>query len=230
MAFSFLLREIGSHSESGQERESNVIWLVLFIWFLNLGISIWNSVAVGRVWVESKHAGGGVFFMAWMGATMAALGFTWCYMVVLGVGLTAWGVFNEVQLQLFFNLGYLLLLPGFLFAGTAIMFQSWANAYRERTVKNYAVAGYNTFANAYNYYSAIRNVPAAWDGVLDAFGSMTKSKDGAKIVVVLVVLIIAFGLGILTTWLIVSRVAANDEPLPSGQPQFGNRLSRRYGQ
>jgi hypothetical protein len=34
-------------------------------------ISIFNSWAVGRSWVEAKVAGGLVRFMAWMGATMA---------------------------------------------------------------------------------------------------------------------------------------------------------------
>jgi len=38
--------------------------MIFFIWILNLGISIWNAYAVGKVWVEAKHAGGGYRFMA----------------------------------------------------------------------------------------------------------------------------------------------------------------------
>jgi hypothetical protein len=32
--------------------------IAIILWLVNLGISIWNAVAVGRAWVESKHAGG----------------------------------------------------------------------------------------------------------------------------------------------------------------------------
>jgi hypothetical protein len=47
--------------------------MIIFLWLLNLGISLWNAYAVGKVWVEAKHAGGGYRFMAWMGYLMASI-------------------------------------------------------------------------------------------------------------------------------------------------------------
>ena len=41
--------------------------LFVLVWIMNFGISIWNAYAVGKVWVESKHAGGWHRFMAWIG-------------------------------------------------------------------------------------------------------------------------------------------------------------------
>ena len=53
--------------------------MILFIWCLNLGISVWNAYVTGKVWVEAKHAGGVRRFMAWMGYLMASVGFSWTF-------------------------------------------------------------------------------------------------------------------------------------------------------
>src|SRR6185369_7538625 len=99
--------------------------MILLIWCLNLGISIWNSYATGKVWVEAKHAGGMRQFMAWMGYLMASLGFSWCIFLLVGYFLVSAGKVTPEQLELFFNLGYVMMVPGFLFSGYAIMFESW---------------------------------------------------------------------------------------------------------
>jgi glucose uptake protein GlcU len=130
--------------------------MILFIWCLNLGISVWNAYATGKVWVEAKHAGGVHRFMAWMGYVMTSLGFSWDILVLVGVLLHSLGKITSDQATLFFQAGYVLLVPGFLFSGYAIMFQSWANAYRNHSVVNMGVAAYNTYANVHNTFNAIR--------------------------------------------------------------------------
>ena len=65
--------------------------MVIFIWILNLIISIWNAYATGKVWVEAKHAGGGYRFLAWMGYVMASLGFSWDILVIVGNVLVSMG-------------------------------------------------------------------------------------------------------------------------------------------
>lgn len=121
--------------------------MILFIWCLNLGISIWNAYVTGKVWVEAKHAGGVHRFMAWMGYLMASVGFSWDILVLVGILLHSLGKITPDQATLLFQAGYVLLVPGFLFSGFAIMFQSWANAYRNHSVVNMGVAAYNTYAN-----------------------------------------------------------------------------------
>jgi len=59
--------------------------MIFLLLVLNFGISIFNSVVTGASWVETKAAGGWARFMSWMGATMAACGFTWCYLAVLAL-------------------------------------------------------------------------------------------------------------------------------------------------
>lgn len=143
--------------------------MILFIWILNLVISIWNAYATGKVWVEAQHAGGGYRFMAWMGYLMASLGFSWNIFIVVGFYLSSAGKITPEQTDLFFSLGYVILAPGFLFSGYAIMFQSWANAYRDHSVKNLGVAAYNTYANLHNTFNVIDNFPKAFGSVLKAF-------------------------------------------------------------
>ena len=59
--------------------------LFALVWAINFGISVWNAYAVGKVWVEARHAGGWRRFMCWMGAVMSASGFSWCYLSFLAL-------------------------------------------------------------------------------------------------------------------------------------------------
>lgn len=185
---------------------------VLLVWILNLGISIWNSYAVGKVWVEAKHAGGGYRFMAWMGYLMASLGFSWNILILVGFSLASSGKITPEQIGLFFNIGYVLLVPGFLFSGYAIMFQSWANAYRNHSLGNLGVAAWNTYANIHNTFSAVNDFPKAFSAVFKAFtGGSGKSKANGFILFVAILCVLS---GFIIAGVIVWRVAASDTQVP----------------
>lgn len=187
--------------------------MILFIWCLNLGISIWNAYVTGKVWIEAKHAGGMHRFMAWMGYLMASLGFSWDILVLVGILLHSLGKITPDQATLFFQAGYVLLVPGFLFSGYAIMFQSWANAYRNHSVVNMGVAAYNTYANIHNTFNAIDNLPKAFDSVFKSFARGSgKSKANGLILFVVVLCVLS---GFIIAALIVHRVAASDTQVPA---------------
>lgn len=197
--------------------------LFALVWVMNFAISIWNAYAVGKVWVDARHAGGWRRFMCWMGAIMSASGFTWCYMVFLV--LTAWHFewVDDEQAMASLYLGYVLLIPFILFAGYAITLDSWVQAYRRGGFLNYGVAAYNTYASIHNSYSAYRNLNAAFGSLGDFFGNRKNRRsdsDGAA-PAILVILLVALALlgGIITTTVIIRRVAAS-EPMPL-PPQEG---------
>jgi hypothetical protein len=187
--------------------------MIFFIWVLNLAISIWNAYATGKVWVEAEHAGGGYRFMAWMGYLMASLGFSWNIFIVVGLVLASNGTITAEQADLFFQIGYVVLVPGFLFSGYAIMFQSWANAYREHSVGNLGVAAYNSYANLHNTFNVINNFPKAFGSVLKAFtgGGSGKSKANGFILFLALLCVLS---GFIITALIVHRVAASETTVP----------------
>jgi len=189
--------------------------LIFLILLLNLVISFWNAYAVGKAWVETKHSGGWPRFMAWMGAAMSALGFTWCYLVIATVVVIILNWLTPEEAEVMLNLGYILVIPGVLFSGLMITLDSWANAYRRRTVASAGVAGYNTFAQIYNTYQAIQYIPDAFARVLEFFiPKKSSSKDSASAFLIILIVILALFGGILTTAAIINRVAASDEPLP----------------
>jgi hypothetical protein len=158
--------------------------------------------------VEAEHAGGGYRFMAWMGYLMASLGFSWNILILVGMVLVSAGKITPEQADLFFQIGYVILVPGFLFSGYAIMFQSWANAYRQHSVKNLAVAAYNTYANVHNTFNAINDFPKAFSSVLKAFtGGSGKNKANGLILFLALVCVLS---GFIITALIVHLVAASD--------------------
>jgi uncharacterized membrane protein (DUF485 family) len=195
-----------------------MIFLAVLVWILNLAISTWNAYAVGKAWVETKHYGGWPRFLAWMGAIMSASGFTWCYLLLLAV-IAYWVEWlNASQIEVMINLGYVLLIPGILLSGLAITVDSWARAYRERTLASAGTAAYNTFAQIYNIYNAVNNFGRAFRSVTRFFGG-GDSRDreerdggGAAVLVVILVLLALLG-GILTTAAIIHRVAGSGPKL-----------------
>lgn len=192
--------------------------LILFVLLLvNFAFSYFNAKFTGKAWVESKHAGGWPRVMAWSGAVMAACGFTWCYLMILAFGAGALGYLDMQDIEALVNLGYLIIILPMVGSGFAITLNSWATAYRRRTLANTGIAGYNIFAQAYNTYNAVKTVPQALEKVMEYFfpkKGRRSSKNDAQAMLVLFLLIIAIGGGIITTWVIINREAANDEPLP----------------
>lgn len=199
---------------------SFTVLLVIFVWFLNFGISWLNARACGLVWAETKAIGGWQRFMTWMGAIMSASGFTWCYLILLlllgyyvqptpGPGETPYLSIEAVQAGL--SLGYLIIMPAILFSGVMIWIDSLVKAWRNRSAGNIAVAGWNTFAQIHNTYSAMKGMPEAWKSV-SGFFSKGNSKDKGGLLILLIVIMAIIG-GAVTTWGIINKYAGT-RPLP----------------
>jgi len=172
-------------------------FLLVVLLLLNGGISFWNAYACGSYWTESKQIGGAVRFLNWCGLTMAACGFTWCYLVIYGLIGAGLGKLNPQMLQGLFSLGYLVIILPVIGSGFGIWIHSLALAWRQRTFGNIAVASWNTFAQLNNCYSAIRGIPMAIKKVGDCFSG--KAKGGYWLVILTILAAVA---GIVTTYYI----------------------------
>jgi len=189
--------------------------MIFLLWILNFAISWLNAWGCGKTWNETKTNGGVPHFMNWMGAIMSASGFSWCYMVIaafLGsvipvtdkeTGISA-PLLTPHMLEVFCNLGYLAIILPILGSGLAITIHSWGVFWRRRNFTDGAIAGYNTFAQVYNFYGAFRHVPDAGLSVKDFF--FGKDSRDSKGIVAALALFSVIG-GILTTYLIVRSVA-----------------------
>jgi hypothetical protein len=190
--------------------------LVVILWFVNLGISIWNAYAVGKAWAESKHAGGFSRLVAWAGAIMSALGFTWCYLTLLSVLGAALGFWSGNVADAALSLGYIVIVLGVLSSGAVIMLDSWAAAYRRHSITNLGVAGYNTFAEAYNAYSAVSGLPAAFHEVVSSLRGGDRDRSLGLSGVVLGLVLFVLLAGVMTTSMIIQHVAGSAElPTPA---------------
>jgi hypothetical protein len=190
---------------------SVMAWLLLLA---NLGISWWNARVTGLDWVESKMIGGTVRFMCWMGWLMSALGFTWCYVLILALLAHGSGYIDARQMDAAISLGYLVVLPGILVSGLFIWVDSLVQAWRRRDLPSIATATWNTYAEIHNVYSAVNGVGPAFKSVGSLFSDADEDevKIGAIIIVVLIVVAALAG-GFLTTELIRRHYAAS-VPLP----------------
>jgi hypothetical protein len=184
--------------------------MLALLFVLNLVVSIFNAWSCGRAWTETRILGGWPRFMAWMGATMSAVGFTWCYAVVACfVGVSS-GKLTPEQAQLVFELVYLAILFPLIGSGLAITVQSWVRFARERNWRNAGFAIYNTFADGYNLYNAVQHAPGMWDHVSKSlFSKDSKDEKGSTALVLIGVLVLCAG--VLTTALIIRMVASARE-------------------
>ena len=202
------------------ESSSFALVVIGMIWALNLGISFWNARVTGTVWVESKSMGGFVRFMTWMGAIMAACGFSWCLLIflVLGGHALAPEYVTTPMVRASLSLGYLLIVPAILFSGTMIWIDSLVQAWKRRDLPSMGAAAWNTFAQAYNTYEAIDGIPQAFGEVMSFLKSEDDDEEGASAIAVMVGLVIlAIGGGIIITAAIIKKYAATT---PIAQPSF----------
>jgi hypothetical protein len=187
--------------------------LILFL-LLNFTISWFNAWSVGKGWVETKALGGFARFMSWMGAIMSASGFSWCYLVLLClVGQAIPGKYHlpDKYAEAIFRIGYLIIVLPVIGSGTAITVQSWMVFWRERTFKNGAVTAWNTFADVYNIYTAVRAIPESLSWLGDLWDAESEDSDGKSKLFFLLILaaIMCIVGGIVTTTVIVRLTARN---------------------
>jgi len=197
-----------------------LIALLVLLVLVNFAISALNAWSVGKVWPERRDAPWSAKLVIWAAAAMSACGFTWCYLLVLAAvvsGLRHATFLAHVKqlkfvtelpptfLPAMLNLGYLIIIIPILGSGLVLMVQSWAVAYRKRTFGSVGVAGWNTFANVYNYYEAVQAVPQAIQSVIGFFSS-DDDEDNSLLVMLVVG---ALCLGIFTTAMVVRWSARN---------------------
>lgn len=187
---------------------------MIFLWILNFGISILNAIGCGMAWNDTRQAGGFAHFMNWMGAIMAAVGFTWCYLILFGAVATVIPITDDdgntapllsgESLEALYNLGYLMIIGPAIGSGLAITVNSWMAFAKRRSFGDGMVAGWNTYAQVSNTMSAIQHVPEVSSSLGDFFKS---DKDNKGAVVIVLAAVALFG-GILTTWGIISMIAS----------------------
>jgi hypothetical protein len=127
------------------------------------------------------------------------------------------------MLGLLSSLIYLMIIVPAIGSGIIITIQSWINFAREKSLMNLGVAGWNTFAQAYNTYNAIQSFGPALDTVQEGLGGLFDGdgdSDNSTMRVLLLAAIILLA-GVMTTTVIIRRYEAS---LPVSEAvRSGNR-------
>ena len=197
--------------------------MLIGVMILNLVISFLNARNVGRIWAESKAVGGWIRLLAWCGAIQSAVGFTFVYAIVVSYIAVSTGYLPASMLGLLSSLIYLMIIVPAIGSGIIITIQSWINFAREKSLMNLGVAGWNTFAQAYNTYNAIQSFGPALDTVQEGLGGLFDGDDDSDNSTMRVLLLAAIILlaGVMTTTVIIRRYEAS---LPVSEAvRSGNR-------
>jgi hypothetical protein len=197
--------------------------IVCLILSVNLLISYWNASACGKMWIESKAAGGAVRFLVWCGAIQSAIGFSsvLIFPLMFLVHALAPTYFTDLYFKGAQSLWYLAVIFPALGTGLALTIESWIAAYRERNAVNMGTAAWNTFAQIHNTAGALGNVGNSFSAVREALGSVfsfSGDEGDAKIRVAVIGLLIMVAVvsiatvgGVLITAAIIDRYAGTLE-------------------
>jgi hypothetical protein len=180
-----------------------ILLFVAGLFILNFGISWLNAYSAGLSWTETKHLGGWPHVVNWSAAIMSAAGFTWVYLGLLALLAGATGKLPSSFVEALLSLGYIVIIFPVLGSGLVLTLNSYIKAWRQRNITDAGVAGWNTFALAYDTYRAASALPGA-------FSSLTKirpTKDNVITIVALSLVIIAVCGGSLTTAMIIRSTA-----------------------
>ena len=184
--------------------------MLLLVLVLNLVISFFNARSVGRVWAESKAIGGWIRLVVWAGAIQSAIGFTYVYAFIVGYIAVSTGYLPAAMLGVLLNLMYVMIVVPLIGSAIIITIQSWITAARDRSLMNLGVAGWNTFATAYNTYNAVQSFGPALDSVQQGlggvFGDGDSDDNAARVILLAAIVLLA---GVLTTSVIIRRYEAS---------------------
>ena len=188
---------------------------MVLLWIINFVISCFNAWGCGKSWTESKADGGFPHLLNWCGAIMSAVGFTWCYLLILGQlganipfehevnGHTVNAPYLSADtLKVFYQLGYLAIVVPLLGSGLVITVNSWSYFWRRRTFGSAAETAWNSYAMFENIYSASYEIAESSHGVAGFFGG-DSDEDGIW-TLLLVLAIIAILAGCFTTYKILT--------------------------
>ena len=148
-----------------------------FFLILNFGISVFNAWSVGKVLPEIKAMGGFPKIFVYSAIVMSVCGFTWVYLFIITFIMGTVGILGDAEVLAMLELGYLVIIFPVLGAGLILTVGSYITLWKQRNFKSGAIAGWNTFAMAYNTYNAVRLVPKSVTSVLKTFGSGNKNKN-----------------------------------------------------
>ena len=165
--------------------------------------------------------GGWIRILVWCAAIQSAVGFTSAYAIILATLAQQFNYLPPQALQLMMNLTYVLIIIPALGSGFAITIHSWIAFAREKSLANLGMAGWNTFAQAYNTYNAVQNFGAAFSNVSESLGGLfsgDSDSDDASTMRVLILVAIALLGGVLTTAAIVQKTPPAF-PVSEARPQ-----------
>ncbi len=190
--------------------------IFICICLINLFISFMNARNCGLIWCESKAIGGWLRVLVWCGAIQSAIGFTSVYMVIASFLAYHIGYLTIHDIHVLLQFFYVLIIIPLIGSGFLIMLASWIRLARERSLSSLSVAGWNTFAQIRNMYSAYHSFGPAAESVTKYFsGSGKKRKANIGILLILVSI-----MGVLTTTVIIRRYA--------GELDIPNSLKPKY--
>lgn len=110
------------------------MWIIVLL--LNYALSWYSAKTVSRCWLDARAVGRWAVLLCWLGAILAALGFTWCYVTLLLAAAHSFGLVIASRVVVVFEVGGVVLTS--LAVGTALLL---LGCIRMRTLRDRFIRG-----------------------------------------------------------------------------------------
>ena len=180
------------------------ILILVAILAINVAISVWNCYVIGTAWRDVQALGSGFDkLILWSALVQSGVGFS--MPILLGLAFMANALLTagadptltaeegRLMLEWIFSLWYVAIIFPILGTGLVIWLHSIRVALERRDFTSIAAAGWNSFAQIHNMYSAWQNVGPAMGNVGEIFSALGSSKGGdarGKVAVLVIAIVI----------------------------------------
>lgn len=178
--------------------------MIIFVCIFNFLVSWWNARICGMTWVEANALGLSGKILVWAGAIQSGVGFT---SILVLVELAVFASFSTSGLGYLFQvlaLGYLGLAVPIIGCLLLILLNAWVGAYKKQDVVSIGLAGVNTI-------TAGKALAASYEGIGSSYRTvmaMFDEEGNWKTATAICVGVVSFGLGGLTTYLLIKHYMA----------------------
>ena len=188
---------------------------LFLIWILNLALTALNSIAVGKTWAKAKAAGGWTRFSVWMTAVQSAsiLSLGCLLLATSGTPFLLPASIAKSASALALAGWVLFAHPVLLLTGFGMFTESLVGAVRGKGIASWSVVAFNAYAIWNNWSRVLPVYKELFKGSAPVAQTPAEAIPMLSVVVAILSLILAFGIGITMTVVMIHKFSKKQVPL-----------------
>jgi hypothetical protein len=185
---------------------------LFLIWILNLALTALNLFAVGKTWAKATATGGWSRFSVWMTAVQSAsiLSLGCLLLATSAMPMLFSASISNSAVALALAAWVLFVHPVLLLTGFGMFTESLVAAVRGKGIASWTVVAFNAYVTWHNWSRALPIFSELFNGPAHAIQAPAEAIPMLSVVVAIMSLILALGIGITMTVFMIRKAARKE--------------------